>query len=68
MRFSLHYHPTPQYFFLSVFEVASHHHDQFVNGKTINASFEEFKGKETFFTSKWLKQKGLKRLCEIFES
>ena len=42
----------PQYFFASVYEIASLHHGQFAHGeKTINASFEEFKGKDTFFVS-----------------
>ena len=31
------------------------HWDQFaLGGKTINVSFEEFKGKDTFFVRKWL--------------
>ena len=31
-------------------------------GKTINASFEEFKGKDTVFVSEWLRQKGLEKI------
>ena len=57
----------PQYFFLHAF--ASRHRDQFARGgKTINASFDEFKGKDAFFVREWLSQKGLEKLCEIFES
>ena len=35
--------------------------------KTINVSFVEFKGQDTFFVLEWLRQKGLENLCEIFE-
>ena len=43
--------------------------DQLAHGsKTINVSFEEFKGKDTFLVREWLRQKGLEKLCEIFES
>ena len=45
------------------------HRDQFaLRGKTINVSFEELKGKDTFFVREWLRQKGLLKPCEIFES
>ena len=44
------------------------HWDDFCTGKTINVSFEEFKGKDDFFVREWLRQKGLEKLCEIFES
>ena len=37
-------------------------------GKSINVSFEEFKGKDTFFARELLRQKGLEKLCEIIES
>ena len=30
-------------------------------GKTINASFEEFKEKDTLFVRQWLRQKGLEK-------
>ena len=37
--------------------------------KTINASFEEFKGKACpFFLSEWFRQKGLGKLYKKFES
>ena len=36
--------------------------------KIINASFEEFKGRDTLFVSEWLRQERLENLCEIFES
>ena len=36
--------------------------------KIINASFEEFKGRDTLFVSEWLRQERLEKLCEIFES
>ena len=52
--FSLHHHPTSQSFLhpSNFQEIASLHRDQFAHGgKTINASFEEFEGKETFFVS-----------------
>ena len=56
-------------FFASVSETACRHRDQFAHGsKTINVSFEEFKGKDTFLVREWLRQKGLEKLCEIFES
>ena len=45
------------------------HRDQFaLRGKIINVSFEELKGKDTFFVREWLRQKGLVKPCEIFES
>ena len=66
MWFSLHHFPIPQYF---LHPFASRHRDQFAHGvETINASFEEFKGKDAFFVREWLSQKGLEKLCEIFES
>ena len=75
MWFSLHHFPIPQYF---LHPFASRHRDQFAYGgkqgligswgKTINASFEEFKGKDAFFVREWLSQKGLEKICEIFES
>ena len=34
----------------------------------IHKLFEEFKGKDTFFVHKLLRQKDLEKLCEIFES
>ena len=53
--------------FLHLF--AFRHRDQFAHGgKTINASFEEFRGKDAFFVREWLSQKGLEKICEIFES
>ena len=56
-------------FFASVQEIGSRLRDQFAHGgKTINVSFEEFKGEDTFFQREWLRQKGLGKLCEIFES
>ena len=57
--FSLHHFPNPQYFlhfFLSC------HCDQLAymeQIKTINVLIEEFKGKDTFFVNKCLRQKGL---------
>ena len=43
--------------------------DQFAHGgKTINSLFKVFKGKGTFFVSEWLRQRGLEKLCEIFEN
>ena len=55
MWFSLHHFPIPQYFFASV---CFRHHDQFAHGgKTINAPFEEFEGKDAFFVREWLSQK-----------
>ena len=50
--------------------IASHYHNQFTYGrKTINASFEEFKGKAcAFFLSKCFRQKRLGKLCKKFES
>ena len=50
--------------------IASHCYNQFTYGrKTINASFEEFKGKACpFFLSEWFRQKGLGKLCKKFES
>ena len=45
-----------------------HHRDQFALGGKINVSFEELKRKDTFFLHEWLKQKGLLKPCEIFES
>ena len=61
MWFSLHHFPIPQYFFASV---CFRHHDQFAHGgKTINAPFEEFEGKDAFFVREWLSQKGLEKLC-----
>ena len=58
--------PYPTIFFASF---ASRHRDQFAfGGKTINASFEEFKGKDAFFVREWLSQKGLEKPCEIIES
>ena len=39
-------------------EIASIHRDQCAHGgQTINASFEEFKGKDTFFVSEWFGKK-----------
>ena len=68
MWFSLHHFPTPQYFFAPVKEIASRHREKLPYGrKTINVSFVEFKGQDTFFVREWLKQKGLENLCEIFE-
>ena len=41
------------------------HRDQFaLGGKTINVSFEEFKGKDTVFVHEWLRQKGLLKPCK----
>ena len=37
-------------------------------GKTINVSFEEFKGKDTFFARELSRHKGLEKLCEMSES
>ena len=34
----------------------------------IHKLFEQFKGKDTFFAHKLLRQKDLEKLCEIFES
>ena len=59
--------PYPTVFFASVKEIASRHREQLPYGrKTINVSLE-FKGQDTFFVREWLRQKGLKNLCEIFE-
>ena len=67
--FSLHHLPISQYFLHPCEEIASRHRDQFAHGgKTINVSFEEFKEEDTFFQREWLRQKGLGKLCEIFES
>ena len=61
--------PYPTVFFASVEEIACRHRDQFVHGgKTINVSFEEFKGKDTFFVREWLRQKGREGESEISES
>ena len=47
--------------------VTSRHRDQFAHeGKTINVSFQKFKGKDTFFVRECLRQKDLEKLCEIF--
>lgn len=60
--------PYPQYFFASVKEIASRHREQLAHErKTVNVSFVEFKGQDTFFVREWLRQKGLENLCEIFE-
>jgi len=40
----------------------------YVSFSQINVSFEEFKEEDTFFVREWLRQKGLEKLCEIFES
>ena len=70
--FSLHdHHPTPQYFCirLSGKDIASRHRDQFARGgNKIMKLLEEFKGKDTLFESEWLGQKGLEKLCKIFEN
>ena len=43
----------------------SRQRDQFAHGrKTINSLF---KGKYTFFVSEWLRQRGLEKLCVVFE-
>ena len=45
------------------------HRDQLAyGGKTINVSFGEFKGKDTFFARELSRQKGLEKLCEMSES
>ena len=42
--------PYPTVFFASVKEIASRHREQLAYGrKTINVSFVEFKGQDTFF-------------------
>ena len=47
--------------------VTSRHRDQLAHeGKTINVSFQKFKGKDTFFVRECLRHKGLEKLCEIF--
>ena len=47
----------------------SRRRDQLAHGgRTINVSFEELKGKDTFFARELSRQKGLEKLCEIFES
>ena len=67
--FSLHHLPTPQYFLhpskklLPAFVVSLR-----MQEKTINVSFEELKEKGTFFARELSRQKGLGKLCEIFES
>lgn len=54
----------PKGFFASVKEIAYRRRDQFAHGgKTINVSFEEFNGKDTFFGREWLRQRGLEKLC-----
>ena len=75
MWFSLNYFPIPQYFFASfcfppswsvrIWRKTGANRSW---GKTINASFEEFKGNDAFFVREWVSQKGLEKLCEIFES
>ena len=61
--------PYPTVLFASVQEIASHRRDQLAHGgKTINVSFEELKEKGTFFARELSRQKGLEKLCEIFES
>ena len=46
--------------------VTSRHRDQFAHkGKTINVSFQKFKGKDTFFVGECLRQKGLEKLWDI---
>ena len=60
--------PYPTVFFASVKEIASRHRELLSYGrKTINVSFVEFKGQETFFVREWLRRKGLENLCEMFE-
>ena len=36
--------------------------------QSINVSFEEFKGNDTFFARELSRQKGLEKLFEIFKS
>ena len=66
MQFSLHHHPTTQYFLHPSKESSFRQRDQFAHGgETID---ETFKGKDTFFGSEWLRQRGLEKLCVMFES
>ena len=58
MWFSLHHFPVHNIF---LHPSASRHRDQFAHGgKTVNTY--------AFFVREWLSQKGLEKLCEIFES
>ena len=60
----------PQYFLhlstklLPAVVISSHMDEK----QFIHKLFEEFKGKDTFFVHKLLRQKDLEKLCEIFES
>ena len=48
--------------FVSVSEITSCHRYKLGHrGKTTNATFEEFKGKDSLFVSEWLRQKGLEK-------
>ena len=57
MWFSFHHRPTPQFFLqpsnnlLPAIVISSH-----LEEKIINASFEEFKGRDTLFVSEWLRK------------
>ena len=66
MWFSLHHFPIPQYFFASVcFPPSSSVRIWTKNNKSI---VRRVKGKDAFFVREWLSQKGLEKLCKIFES
>ena len=66
MWFSLHHFPIPQYFFASVcFPPSSSVRIWRKNNKCI---VRRVKGKDAFFVREWLSQKGLEKLCKIFES
>ena len=66
MWFSLHHFPIPQYFFASVcFPPSSSVRIWRKNNKCI---VRRVKGKDVFFVREWLSQKGLEKLCKIFES
>ena len=66
IQFSLHHHPTTQYFLHPSKESSFRQRDQFAHGgEAIDATF---KGKGTFFVSECLRQRRLEKLCEMFES
>ena len=66
MWFSLHHFPIPQYFFASVcFPPSSSVRIWRKNNKCI---VRRVKGKDAFFVCERLSQKGLEKLCKIFES
>ena len=67
--FSLHHFPIPQYFLcpskklLAAIVISSH-----MEVKQSMYRLKRIKRKDTFFVREWLRQKGLEKLCEIFES